>query len=354
LPPDDLRIARSTSLLARNRRRAGAYGEADALYQQALSVYERRIGPDHPTTAQLLDHLGIVAVDLHHFDEATARSTRALAIKRRVFGAESSEYADTLSNLGNARFRRGDVDGAVAAWQGSLAIYEARSPGAHEDIARVLGNLGVARSRQGRFDDAAALHRRTLAIRSAHASPAIGQSHDNLGHVLFDRGDYAGAIAEYRLALDADRKNRPRDVFRDRTAIAQALVYSGRCAEARPDLRALIGDIDAQAGAYRTELIEALTSLGRCELEAGSAAVATALLERALATAQPFIDKGDMDPVEIAVAQLEAARALWASGGNHARADQLAAAAERALDTPSMRLDYGRAVAWRRSHRAKP
>ncbi|HMG55252.1 MAG TPA: serine/threonine-protein kinase, partial [Kofleriaceae bacterium] len=173
LPPDDLRIARSTSLLARNRRRAGAYAEADALYQQALAIYERRIGPDHPTTAQALDHFALVALDLHHFDESIARSTRALAIKRRVFGAESSEYADTQSNLGNARFLRGDVDGAVAAWQGSLAIYEARYPDAHDSIARALGNLGVARRRQGRLDDATALHRRVLAIRTANASPSI-------------------------------------------------------------------------------------------------------------------------------------------------------------------------------------
>jgi hypothetical protein len=94
--------------------------------------------------------------------------------------------------------------------------------------------------------------------------------------------------------------------------------------------------------------------LGRCEVDTGHPSAAAALLERGLAIAEPRAEHGEQNLDSLAVVRFELARALWASGGDRARATELAAIAERALTAPSLESSRRRIAAWRRSHVAAP
>ena len=49
-------MARSLNNLAVLNRAQGKYGEAEPLYQQALKIYEKALGPEHPDVAQVLEN----------------------------------------------------------------------------------------------------------------------------------------------------------------------------------------------------------------------------------------------------------------------------------------------------------
>ncbi|HEX3479831.1 MAG TPA: serine/threonine-protein kinase [Kofleriaceae bacterium] len=353
---DDLRIARATIELASNRSDAGAYAEAQQLYRDAVAMFERELGPDHPKTAQALNNLGILARAMHHYDEAMATYRRALDIEQRVFGADSVTVAHTLNNMAAVLDRTGRVDDAATYYERALAIYEARSGPEHAWTGSTLGNLGVVRREQGRLDEALDLHRRALAIKlktNGPSSPQVANSHENIGHVLYDRGELAAAEAEYRQAIAITTKvqgvDHP-DTLQFRTSLAETLLAESRTADARRELEYVVRTVEAKLGADSGDLVAPLGLLARCELDQGEVAPALATAQRAVTLAGSLARKGDLDPEQLAVVSFELARALWASGGDRRRAEQLAADAERALASPPARRDRARVVAWRRTH----
>ena len=64
----------------------GRHQEAAATLRQALSVYERVLGPDHYEVAGVLDSLAGVAERAGEPEQAAAVRARALRIRRRVLG----------------------------------------------------------------------------------------------------------------------------------------------------------------------------------------------------------------------------------------------------------------------------
>src|SRR5450631_2416655 len=98
--------------------------DAEYLYQQALAIYEEALGPDHPTTATILNNLATL-YNFHRRKERDAERfyQRVLAIHEKVLGPE------------------------------------------HPDAATILNNLAMLYGHQGKFVDAETLHMRAFAIR---------------------------------------------------------------------------------------------------------------------------------------------------------------------------------------------
>jgi hypothetical protein len=64
----------------------GRHGEAAACLCNALSAYERVLGPDHYEVAGVLQKLAGVAERAGEAERAAALRARALRIRRRVLG----------------------------------------------------------------------------------------------------------------------------------------------------------------------------------------------------------------------------------------------------------------------------
>ncbi|HEY0602351.1 MAG TPA: toll/interleukin-1 receptor domain-containing protein, partial [Herpetosiphonaceae bacterium] len=71
----------------------GAYAEAQGYYEQALTIRQRVLGPEHPTTAQSLNNLGGVLRVQGQYAEAQGYYEQALAIYQRVLGPEHPDTA---------------------------------------------------------------------------------------------------------------------------------------------------------------------------------------------------------------------------------------------------------------------
>jgi tetratricopeptide (TPR) repeat protein len=82
----------------------GDLAAARPLYERALAIHEKALGPEHPTTARSLNNLGRLLRDLGQSDKAELLFQRAIAIGDKPLGTDhpltprkyNSHYANVL------------------------------------------------------------------------------------------------------------------------------------------------------------------------------------------------------------------------------------------------------------------
>jgi tetratricopeptide (TPR) repeat protein len=89
------------------------YVQAEPLFQSALNMYEKKLGPDNTTVAALINNLGSVHEHQGHVAQAETLYKRALEIDEKVLGPDHPNVAVALKNLaGIYRITHRDVDAA--------------------------------------------------------------------------------------------------------------------------------------------------------------------------------------------------------------------------------------------------
>jgi tetratricopeptide (TPR) repeat protein len=142
-------------------------------------------------------------------------------------------------------------------------------------VATSLNGLAIQLDIQGKHDEALALHREALGIRRGlfgPDDPAILESLNSIGVVLFYKGDFAGAESMWREVLEAERR---RGGQRPKYAIAldnlaNAMLEQGNFRGAEPlareslDMRRRVyGDADSRVAYSLVTLGSILPPLGR-------------------------------------------------------------------------------------------
>ncbi len=84
------------------------YTEAEPLYQHALSIYEKVLGPEHPYTATTLHELARLFQDQDDYPRAEPLYQRALHIHEKMEGPNHPRTADTLHELARLYYHQGD------------------------------------------------------------------------------------------------------------------------------------------------------------------------------------------------------------------------------------------------------
>ena len=121
----------------------GKYDEAIPLAQEALSICEKRLGPDNPDTANILNSLATLYYSKCDFAQAKPLFQKALAIREKVLGPEHPDTANSLINLANLYSSMGDYAQAEPLYQRALAIWEKALGPEHPDTAIILNSLAV-------------------------------------------------------------------------------------------------------------------------------------------------------------------------------------------------------------------
>ena len=123
-----------------------AYAEARTLFERALAIWEKELGPDHPDTASSLNNLGYLLQAQGDLAGARPLYERALAIREKALGPDhpATPRASTTSAI---CFRpRATSPGARPLYERALAIPEKALGPDHPDTALSLNNLGSLRS----------------------------------------------------------------------------------------------------------------------------------------------------------------------------------------------------------------
>jgi tetratricopeptide (TPR) repeat protein len=135
--------ASTLEALARAHHRRGRLAEARAVYERALAIREKRLGPAHPDLSEVLDGLGETLQAEGRPGEATALHERAITISLGALGEDHPLLARSLGLLGQARLALGQRRPALQALERALAIAEAR-PGDPERLADIRFSLARA------------------------------------------------------------------------------------------------------------------------------------------------------------------------------------------------------------------
>jgi tetratricopeptide (TPR) repeat protein len=182
----------------------GAYASARPLFERALAIREKALGPDHTDTGATVNNLAGLLQDQGDLAAARPLYERALAICEKALGPEHPNTAASLNNLANLLRAQGDLVPARPLYERALAIHEKALGPEHPDTAASLNNLASLLQVQGDLAAAGPLYERALTI----CEKALGSDHpytavtlNNLAGLLRNQGDLAAARPLFERAL---------------------------------------------------------------------------------------------------------------------------------------------------------
>jgi protein O-GlcNAc transferase len=157
--------------------RDGRHQEAEAIYQQILSV--------QPNFPPALNRMAVIAAQAGRLELAAGLVRQAIAA--------APDNPDYHFHLGTLLGNLGQIDQAMACYQRALTL-KPDYPAAHT-------NLGVAWHAKARFDQAIACYQKALAIQ-----PDFVPAQYNLANAWRDMGQNDQAVLGYQRTLEIDAK----------------------------------------------------------------------------------------------------------------------------------------------------
>jgi tetratricopeptide (TPR) repeat protein len=212
------------------------------------------------------------------------------------------------------------------------ALLTRLGPGHERSAAWLHNNRGLILERRGDFKGALAEFRTGLALKQQVLPPNhpdIGDSWNSVANMLSASGDYAAALQATDKFLDIFRQ-----AFGEDSPLlghplgnrGEQLALLGRHREAERDLRSSIDRWEVFVGRDHAWVAYPLTALGKELVVDGRPGEAIAPLERAVR----IRERGDTHRDLLAESRFALARARWNAGGDRAAAQALAVAARDA------------------------
>ncbi len=181
------------------------YAEAEPLYQRALEICEKALGPDDPKVATALNNLALLYEDQGKLAEAESLYLRALEIWKKALGLDHPQVAKALNNLAALYDNQGKLAEAEPLYQRALEIKEKALGPDHPSVAVTLNNLADVYRQQGKAAQAELLHKRALRIRKKVLEPDhpdLAVTLNNLGMLYQVQGKLDEAESRYQRALE--------------------------------------------------------------------------------------------------------------------------------------------------------
>jgi tetratricopeptide (TPR) repeat protein len=136
------------------------YAEAEPLYQRALDIREKTLGPEHPDTATSLNNLAGLYNSQGRYAEAEPLYQRALDITEKALGPEHPYTAMSLNNLAGLYDSQGRYAEAEPLLKRALDITEKALGPEHPSTITVLKNYAALLRKVSHEDEADELEAR--------------------------------------------------------------------------------------------------------------------------------------------------------------------------------------------------
>jgi len=262
---------------------AGHYTEARPSLENALAIYEKILGPDHPDTALSLNNLGVLLQGQGKFTEAQPYYARALAIWEKVLGPDHSNTAFSLNNLAELYRVQGRYAEALPLYRRALACREKTLGPEHDDTLSSMNALALALFGQGDVAEARQLQEKLLEVHQRLHGPGHPNtliSMNNLAEVLRAQGELDAARTLLEPALDAMKRQlgpqHPRTLACLHN-LAETLRVQGEVATARPMLTQALEARQQVLGARHPDTTVSAGALWETLYTLGEAAAAETL-----------------------------------------------------------------------------
>ncbi|HZP39325.1 MAG TPA: CHAT domain-containing tetratricopeptide repeat protein [Methylomirabilota bacterium] len=220
---------------------AAHYAESEASFRRLLELEERLLGKDDPGSANTWSWLGLDVGDQRRFDEADQIFARAEAVlKNALRGDDHIRY---LNHRALVERLRPDYPKAIA--YAEEAVRQSQQAGSADStrMAWSLLTLSLAQRPAGKLDEAQASAERALAILNRPGTQPefrlwwAGEGYAQLGSILREKKDYAGARAAYDKGLE-----RRRLLLGDSVRAMESYLLLGRLGRAEGNLTAALAD----------------------------------------------------------------------------------------------------------------
>ena len=182
LGPEDHIVAFPLKHLASLYHKQGKYAEAEPLYQRALLIWEQWWGPEHGSVAALLQSLANLYCQQGKYAEAEPLYQRALRIRMQQWGPEDGGVADSLTGLANLYREQGKYAEAKPLYHWALRIWEQQVEPGHPVVVSSLTGLANLYREQGTYAEAEPLYQRALRIREQQ----LGPEHPETAEIIHD------------------------------------------------------------------------------------------------------------------------------------------------------------------------
>jgi CHAT domain-containing protein/Tfp pilus assembly protein PilF len=304
-------------------RDADKYDEAIPLFERALEIRERILGPDHRDVADVLNSLAILYYYKGDYMRAEPLCQRALSIREKALGPWHPDVASSLRDLAFICVDRGDYARAELLCERALTIKERELGPEHPELASYLHNLALFCQTQRNYVKAEPLFRRALAIREKTPGPEhpdVAQTLHNLANIYRDKGDYAKAKPLYERSLSIRKKAlglEHQDVAQSLNNLAVLYLYEGDYAKAEPLYQRALVIKEKRLGPEHISLATSLNGLAIVYFNQGAYTKAETLHRRALAIREKTL--GPKHP-EVAISFNNLAL-VYAKNGDYAKAE---------------------------------
>ena len=256
----------------------GAEQDAIPLLDEAIAVWGRELGPEHPRLLMPLGMLTVMHFRRGELAEAEAVASRGLAAMAKQYGEMHSRVVDMRGLLANVLFYQGKFEAARGHFEAALAGARA-SPGKPRAIGYALSNLANFHVAMGELDAAAtALAESESMLRPLvePPNPDLVTLEGNLGILALRRGDIDAAERRLRAAVEMfERVKEPGQDYEPdiQIAYAEVLVRRGDAAGALAAVAKLPGG-DPRKLKYTRDRAAGLAALARAQWELGERAAA--------------------------------------------------------------------------------
>jgi tetratricopeptide (TPR) repeat protein len=278
-----LDIVNSLGLLYTN---LGRLDEAEKMFQRALQGREKAWGPEHTVTLDTVNNVGILYAELGRLDEAEKMYQRALQGKEKA-GAPEHSILNELNNLGALYWKFGRLDEAEKMYQRALQGKEKAWGPEHTSTLETVNNLGVLYLKLGRLDEAEKMYQRALQGKEKAWGPEHTETLDtvnNLGILYADLGRLDEAEKMYQRALQGKEKAGAPEhsILRELNNLGSLYKDLGRLDEAEKMYQRALQGKEKAWGPEHTSTLDTVNNLGLLYADLGRLNEAEKMYQRAL------------------------------------------------------------------------
>jgi len=184
----------------------GQISEASSQWEQALVIYARELGKDHPDTLQSMHNLGKIYLGLGNYGKARELYETTLKLRRVRLGEDHPDTLRTMNNLALAYGALDELDMALSLQEQALKYMRSKLGEDHPDTLRLISGMALTYGALGQHDKALLLEEQNLKrlrakLGDGHIS-TLSAMHDLAGiYGALDQHDKALVIEEQFLAL---------------------------------------------------------------------------------------------------------------------------------------------------------
>ena len=318
-------VATSLNNLALLYSAQGRYGEAEPLLEEALGLRRELLGERHPDVATSLNNLALLYSAQGRYGEAEPLLEEALGLRRELLGERHPDVASSLNNLALLYSDQGRYGEAEPLYEEALGLTRELLGERHPDVASSLNNLALLYRDQGRYGEAERLYEEALGLRRellGERHPSVASSLNNLALLYRDQGRYGEAERLYEEALGLRREllgERHPDVASSLNNLAGLYSAQGRYGEAERLYEEALGLTRELLGERHPDVASSLNNLALLYSDQGRYGEAERLLEEALGLTRELL--GERHP-DVAI-RLNNLAGLYRAQGRYGEAERL-------------------------------